>query len=91
MLTIQQTKQIDELHTQIFGKIFRDLDISLEVKDFFGDTDHFSIADIVIYTEISTLLILTGREIDKDRHARLHKWYTNLMDHEELKKLDNKF
>jgi hypothetical protein len=58
-----------------FSKILPALNHKLieSKKEYFGGV--LSIADLIYYHEISTILLLSTREISKTELPRLHEWY----------------
>ncbi len=52
-----------------------------------------SVADIIYYVEISTILLLSLRDISKTELPKIHNWYYNNMQSKSsiLQDLDKKF
>lgn len=60
-----------------FEKILPALNEKLQGEQYFGRV--LSIADVQYYSEISTILLLSSREISKSDHPALHTWYYQSM------------
>lgn len=56
-----------------FEKILPPLNEKLQGEEYFGKV--LSIADLQYYCEISTILLLSSREISKSDLPALHMWY----------------
>jgi len=66
---------LDQEKKNFFENLLPALDKKLKESDykFFGKV--LSIADITYYCEISTVLLLSTREINKEEMPSLHEWY----------------
>ena len=64
------SREMDEF----FRKLLPSLDKQLENKKYFCG-DEITIADIQYYSEISTLINLTRKELSDSEYPNLHSWY----------------
>ena len=66
-------------------KIIDTLDIKLGDQKYFGG--ELSVADILYYSDISTITCFSGKQILPD-HSNIKKWYVETMQCPEVEQLD---
>ena len=69
----KNAEMIENEKKVFFEKILPPLNEKLQGDEYFGKV--LSIADIQYYCEISTILLLSSREISKNDLPALHMWY----------------
>eukprot|EP00350_Pseudokeronopsis_sp_OXSARD2_P010181 CAMPEP_0170556502 /NCGR_PEP_ID=MMETSP0211-20121228/17124_1 /TAXON_ID=311385 /ORGANISM="Pseudokeronopsis sp., Strain OXSARD2" /LENGTH=186 /DNA_ID=CAMNT_0010866867 /DNA_START=151 /DNA_END=711 /DNA_ORIENTATION=- len=80
-------EDIEKEKDEFFKRLLAALDQQLVNKQYLTGTD-MSAADVLYYSEISTVCALTGRELSADVYTNLPSWYQRMSALPEIVELD---